>query len=210
MIGTITPQFEWDKQLKRRSGRSFATTFAFGSIAAGAASFGLVGFLGSRLPVGRLPAIVVTLCIACVAVVYGVSYLRHRPMPIPTSSWQVPRLWREVFPPSVTGLLYGSGLGVGVLTRVPFVLYYIVLALIALDGTTASAFMTGAVYGIGRLAPIVSSVLARSSEAHVDVVERLLRRRPGVETIIGVLQLVVAAVLVVLASHPNWLTDAIR
>src|SRR5713226_7486162 len=52
--------------------------------------------------------------------------LQLLPFRLPSRCWQVPQSWKK-FRPSVMSASFGFGIGLGVLTRIPFATFYLVL-----------------------------------------------------------------------------------
>lgn len=76
-------------------------------------------------------------------------------LPHPQRVAQVPASWRGLFPPHVTALLYGLGLGVGIATRIVTGALYIVLIGLFAYGSPFYAAMSFGLFGFGRGASVL-------------------------------------------------------
>src|SRR5438445_9864607 len=63
---------------------------------------------------------------AVFAAIGAMSDLKLLAFRLPSRSWQVPQSWKRL-PPSGMVVLYGFGIGLGVITRIPFASFYLVM-----------------------------------------------------------------------------------
>jgi sulfite exporter TauE/SafE len=189
MVLTISPSVggsgnhtwgEWAVLLPFTAGASASAAIVFGIVSAfGESVFGSAGSDG-------VTQSGLTVAIAILATAYGVSYLSKRPLPLKHTYRQVPKVWREAFSRRVAALLYGLGLGLGLFTKVPYVTFYVALALAFVSGSPAAGAVAGAVFGLARSAPLIvfrlSGVPLGAGER---VTEGLARLRPRIDAING-------------------------
>jgi cytochrome c biogenesis protein CcdA len=110
---------------------------------------------------------------ALLASLYGAAEVGVVKLPRPQSHWQVPKRWSMRFPPGVTGLLYGLGLGSGVATRLHFATLYAVLAWAFLAGQPVASGLAMAAFGLGRVLPLLLIGTGPASDG--DRLERTVR-----------------------------------
>lgn len=93
------------------------------------------------------------------------------PFRAPSLHWQVPQSWKR-FAPSVMAACYGFGIGLGVLTRIPFASFYIVL--VACTGMANLPYAVGlmALYGATRAGAV--ALCARGQAFARDPHQRLM------------------------------------
>jgi hypothetical protein len=201
MVMTIGPRFGGPVRTGRFSPKYMTLLpFALGSASGGAFVFGIAAWSGSLLLDAPehtaqfgLAAIIVAAAFA-----YGASYVIQRPLALPTSRRQVPKLWREFFSPATAALLYGVGLGIGLFTRVPYVTHYVALALTVLYGDVVIGVCAGLLYGLGRWLPLAyyrSRQVQSGFEEEVDRV--LVALRPSLATANGIALLALSTELVI-------------
>lgn len=139
-------------------------------LASGFAMFALSGalvwvVLGIALA-AALP-VQVALAVGVVAVLaYGGAQLFSRgPARVPQRSWQVPRSWVEGLGPFGRMAVWAVTLGPGLMTRNPYVSFWVVVpALGSVRRTTDAAVIgavAGAVHGVARLGGIVARQRSR-------------------------------------------------
>jgi hypothetical protein len=108
--------------------------------------------------------------LSVVAAVLGLRDLKLLRFRLPNRLWQVPQSWKR-FPPSVMAAYYGFGIGLGVLTYIPFSSFYFLLCCCASVGSLSLGVGLMAVYGAARAGTVA---LAARSQAFVpDPYERL-------------------------------------
>lgn len=121
------------------------------SMVGGAAINGLlVGQLGAlcrALPNGLWHGVLMAVCVvSCLLDLLGAR--------APTGHWLVPRQWAR-WPWPAYSMLFGTILGIGWLTVVPFASYYLVVALLLIIGSSTLAVVTMTVFGIARTVPLL-------------------------------------------------------
>jgi hypothetical protein len=84
-----------------------------------------------------------------VAIIGGMRDLKFIRIRFPTSQWQVPQSWKRL-PTSVMAACYGFGIGLGILTRIPFASFYFVLLACVGLASSLPALLVMSVYGIAR------------------------------------------------------------
>jgi hypothetical protein len=188
MIETITPAVCGG----RRRHRLAVALFTVSAVVA-AAFVGLVlGFAGSL--VGGTTALVVA-----AAVLAGLAALRELGIlrvPLPQARRQVPERWHAELPLPLWAIGYGGGLGLGAFTFQPVATYWVACAAALALAEPLPAAALFALYGAGRALMIV---LPHRGIRPVDAVERLVRRRPALVRVNGI---VLAACAVALALAP--------
>jgi hypothetical protein len=155
MVGTTTPAVygarRWSLMIA-----IFVLSHIAGALVAGLAVWligrGLHALIALDLPV----AAAITAAAACLGAVHD---LKLTSFPLPTTSWQVPWQWRR-FHHTVMAAMFGFTIGTGVLTRIPFATFHVVLIGTALFADLPTALLIMAVYAIARaLAVVVVSQL---------------------------------------------------
>lgn len=202
MVLTISPSVEGAHKSESSGDATVVIPFIAGASVSGAAVFGLFGALGGTVFGGGAPLdvsrSVFTIGIAVIAAAYGVSYLSQRPLPLRHTYRQVPKVWREAFSRRVAALLYGFGLGVGLFTKVPYVTFYVALALAFATASPASGVVAGAAFGLARSAPLVVFTLKGVPlGTRETVTEGLTRLRPRIDAVNGLALCLGSLVLVI-------------
>lgn len=120
--------------------------------AAVGAALGLVGEpVSTRIE--TLPAL------GAVALLGLLMELKVLPMSAPYRHWQVPRDWPQKYGPWGGYALWGSTLGLGIVSYIPFVSYHVFLACMLLSGGAVEGAVFGVLYGVGRsLASLVPAI----------------------------------------------------
>ena len=103
---------------------------------------GLRTLLGSDLAVAAA-------VIAAVAAFGALHDLQLTTIWLPASRWQVPWQWKR-FPQPLMAAMFGFGIGMGVLTRIPFAAFHVVLIATMLVCDLQSALVVMLVYGATR------------------------------------------------------------
>jgi hypothetical protein len=102
--------------------------------------------------------------------IWGAGSLAGRPLPVPSSSAQVPLSWRYTMSAAQYAFSYGVGLGFALSTRVVSVSLYALVVVLVLDGRPSTALGAAAAYALGRGLPVAHATGARSPE---DAMRRL-------------------------------------
>jgi hypothetical protein len=148
MVGTITSAVRGREARSRRYGSiSYFVMSAFGGASAALAAAGLGSLVLGSLPSRsgwRLFGGIALLAALREFGAFGPTRLRR--------SRQVSESWRRRFPPIVAWGMYGYGLGVGLVTLVPFWSTYAFLVGCAVLGDFGVAAIAGALYGGARAA----------------------------------------------------------
>lgn len=134
-----------------------------GSAAAFGLALGLLGTLLNRLShvFAWLPTLQgswVWIFLALLCLGYALHELRLIKMPRPQIKRQVPRRWLYERHPFLTWLLFGLGLGVGVMTFIPFGTFYPVLLMALFSKSPLYAMILMGAFGFGRA--IMTLILA--------------------------------------------------
>jgi hypothetical protein len=147
-------------------GKALIAVFAASLIATAAAVGAVLGLVGQPLSqrVEILPAL------GAVALFGLLMELKIVPLRAPYRHWQVPRDWPRKFGPLGGYALWGSTLGLGLVSYIPFVSYHVFLVGMLLSGGPAAGAVFGVLYGVGRaLASLVPAVgAARHPEQSRD------------------------------------------
>lgn len=131
-----------------------------GGLALGAAMLALAASaLGAALPV-QGPWVAVFLGAA--AALWGAARLVGRPLPVLTSKAQVPRAWRYTLTPPQYLFSYGVGLGLGALTRVPTLSFYVFVGtLLMIAPNVLAAVLVAQCYALARAIPVGAALAGR-------------------------------------------------
>jgi len=108
--------------------------------------------------------------LAFLATLGGLRDLKLLAFWLPSRCWQVPQSWKR-FPPSVMAGLFGFGIGMGVLTRIPFASFYVVLlACLGLANIPVGVGLM-ALYGTTRALTV--ALVARGQNSAINPRERI-------------------------------------
>ena len=119
------------------------------------------------------------------ALTYALHELGLIRLPVPGRDWQVPATWvRRGFYRSAA--VFGSTVGFGVFTRVPYASLPILLAWLFVSGNVVFGGLAGVVYGATRALSIYSSDSCRETAELVQLNQRLMRLTPRLHQITGV------------------------
>jgi sulfite exporter TauE/SafE len=137
-----------------------AGSFTIGAVGTAALFGAVLGFAGSQL-FTQVPYVRTLLLISVAAAsgVYGLAALVGVELQVPTGHWMVPRHWGG-YGWNGGALLFGSALGLGLLTVIPFVGYYLVLAFCFLSHRTSIGAVTLGAFGLGRSLPILATAVS--------------------------------------------------
>lgn len=122
--------------------------------------------------------------LGAVALVYALRELGWISLPVPGRDWQVPASWvRNGFYRSAA--IFGSIVGFGVFTRIPYASLPILLAWLVVSGNLPLGIATGMLYGLMRALSIYSSAGSREVEQLVKLNQRLIALIPSVHLVTG-------------------------
>jgi sulfite exporter TauE/SafE len=194
-------------QLRRagisRSGMWFAygvwSILWLGAHAAGGAGIGfLMGFLGRLVPLqARAPWWI----LAALLALGGLHHLGLVRLWMPQLHRQVARKWMKR-PLAWTALVYGFQLGSAVCTRITNFATYAALAAAFLSGSPGGGAVTMLVFGFFRALPaIVTGPMAHSPQRSFALAFRFSEWEPRIHRFSGVLLLICAAGLCVVAGN---------
>lgn len=170
--------------------------FAVGAASTGLLVFALAGSVGAVIGVHSAAMLILLLLVGATATLYGLTYLAGHPLPVPHTYRQVPKLWREAFSPLTAATLYGAGLGLGFFTRVPYVTFYLAVALATLSQSPGQAAFAGAVFGLARSLPLAFYRTRGVDLGEADdLVARILRHRRIIQMTNGLVLTALAAAL---------------
>ncbi len=145
---------------------------------AGAAVTGLaVAGLGSFLrTVTRWESTTLLTPLAVLAIAAGLRDLKLLPVPLPSRNWQVPQSWKR-FSPTVMAACFGFGIGLGVLTRIPFASFYFLLLVCAALGSIPLGVALLALHGLARAGTVAlvarGQAFALNPHKRIDTIGRL-------------------------------------
>jgi hypothetical protein len=188
MVMTIAPQVGGESQRKWRRYPSTIGPFALGAVSSGALVFGLAAAAGASIPgmaADGAVAIAASVVLAGAAAAYGTSYLLGRPLPVPHTYRQVPKVWREAFSPEVAAFLYGLGLGIGFFTKVPYATFYVAVGLSFVLANPLAGLAAGAVFGLARTLPPVLFRLRGAQLGEVEEADALVPARLHIQAVNG-------------------------
>lgn len=136
------------------------------------------------------------------ALVLGLGELEVVRVPRPEHNWQVPARWRKQFPPEVAAALYGGILGIGVLTRISFASFYVLVAWVLLSGDVRAGAMAFGVFGLARgVPPTAVALLFQTTESIDRLGHALMPLHERVGRATGLI-LVSMAALVLVGANP--------
>lgn len=145
MVGTTTPVVYGPHTWKVIIA-IYAVAQIAGALVTGAAMWGIGIGLRTMLDLDLTVAAGIT---AVVAVLGALHDLKLAKIWLPTSNWQVPREWRR-FPRPLMAAMFGFGIGMGIVTRIPFASFHVVLIATTLIADLQSALIVMFVYGATR------------------------------------------------------------
>ena len=148
MVETLAPDGYAGRM---RTTLAACTTFAFGALAGGAATFGGLALAGAALGAGGSTALALAALVALAAAIGEARGARI----VPQVRRQVPESWRRRLPVPLAAGLYGVLLGVGFTTFIlTFAVWALAGACVAV-GDPALGLAVGLAFGTGRLLPVV-------------------------------------------------------
>src|SRR5215216_698498 len=175
MAGSILPMVHEERR-KRKIPIVF-WIHTLGNLVGGAVFGWVLGLLGATFIQPALSiwhGLVVLLITGLFALAYSIHELRLFRLVSPQFDWQVPSRWRYTLPPRLTALLYGLGLGVGVLTRIPLSTFYVaaIWAFLVANPLLSACCMT--IYGLGRALPLlVISLRSENLKETLQITDKL-------------------------------------
>jgi len=115
-------------------------------------ALGTLGSVAKRHVPGAVTVLwtVATIC----AVIYAIRDLIGRTWPVPSRSWLVPRRW-GCFGSPISDALFGASLGLGFVTVVPFIGFYLLLVMCVAYADVQRATTTMMTFALVRVFPIV-------------------------------------------------------
>lgn len=142
----------------------------------GAAFVGLsLGWVGNILRSGmaRLfdsPAYIPNIALAALALTLGLTQLRLLSIRLPARQVTVDSRWWFLLGPSLASLGWGFIIGLGVLTEIRYVGYYLILAVILLLGDASYGVYLMALYALGRVSSTwLAAVAVRRGKSPVAI-----------------------------------------
>jgi len=128
------------------------------------------------------------------ALAWGLAEWGWLRLPRPQRHEQVPAGWRALLAPEVTGGLYGAMLGIGVLTRIAFASFYVLVAWTLLSGTIAGGALIFGAFAIARALPAtLLSPFLRHDEVAFQLAQRLMPLQRPLMRLTGLVLVVMAA-----------------
>jgi hypothetical protein len=180
---------------ERRRDRLILAGWHLAGLLVGAVTLALaVSLVAAVVP---LPRTALAVAVAVAALVWGGASLLGRPLPVASSTAQVPRVWQYMLSPRQYIFSYGVGLGVGFLTRILSLSFYVSLALLLLARNPFGAVAVSSAYALARGAPVIVAAAGRSSaETMLEKSERvrLLALRIDSLALVAIGVLLVAAI----------------
>lgn len=92
--------------------------------------------------------------VTCCGILYAVSELAARPLPVPSRHWLVPQRW-YVYGDDVFAAAFGAALGLGFVTVVPAFGYYVLVGLAIGLADPLFGAMSLATFAVTRVLPAV-------------------------------------------------------
>lgn len=197
MVGTMLP-IGYGARLRSGTAKPILA-YGIGSVGAAAVAGAALGTLGQLLPLASNGRVEVASAIGgFLALAYSLSEASLVRLPLPSPRRQVPLWWYRRFPPSITGLLYGGGLGIGFATRVPIATFYLLPIWMVMSAAPLPSMFIFGMFGFGRFLPLVLIGVdrARDVEGLEVLVKRILETEPLVKLLNGVLLAFVGSYLI--------------
>lgn len=139
------------------------------------------------------------LALGSIALAYALHELELIRLPVPGRDWQVPAGWvRHNFYRSAA--IFGSTVGFGVFTRVPYATFPVLLAWLFVSGDPYYGVAAGLVYGSLRALSIYSSAGSNAPEDLVGLNQQLMRLTPLQHQLAGLALAAFGAYLLVVPS----------
>ena len=119
-----------------------------------------------------------------ITLLYALSEAGVIALPVPGRDWQVPAGWvREGFYRSA--IIFGSTVGFGIFTRVPYPSFPILLGWLFVSGNVAYGVIAGLVYGVCRAISIYSSAPYTGTAELVEWNQRIMAMIPSMHQLTG-------------------------
>lgn len=184
MVGTIVPMGHGE----RKQRMLVVGLHGVGTILGGALTGSILGLVGEQLRrASHLPPPAFIATALLLALLYSMRESRLVHIPAPNTHRQVPSRWRRLYPAGPVSLAYGLLLGVGFLTSVPVMTFYVANAWVLLFGTPTTGGILGGIFGLGRWLPIlVVGLKASSSSQAYYLTKRWDTWAPAVHLINGI------------------------
>ena len=139
--------------------------------------------------------------LGAVTLAYAFHELELVRLPVPGRDWQVPAHWvRNSFYRSAA--LFGGTVGLGIVTRVPYASFPILLTWLFVAGNVWYGLAAGLLYGALRAISIYSSVNVEGPEQLVELNQRLMRFAPSFHQVTGLALAAFAAYLLLAPTLP--------
>jgi hypothetical protein len=193
MLSTITPITE-----QARGRRYWATVpwYVLGAVAGGATLGLLAAVLALPVRALDLSTSAALAIVAVLAIVSILSDLRVGRFQLPRHGRQVDRLWLDHYRSWVYGTGFGWQIGVGLATYIVTSAVYLAVAIAALSGSPAEAFVIGLVFGTLRGLAIFLGVGATTLEALRSLHRRIHRLEPASRVAMFTVQAAVAVIAI--------------
>jgi cytochrome c biogenesis protein CcdA len=154
-------------------GQSKLSRVVFWHLAGLAIGAGLLGLIISMIGASvSIPAFASAVLLGTIALLWGGATLLGRPLPVVSTSAQVPLAWRYTLGPGQYAFGYGVGLGLGVLTRVSSLSLYAFFGVLLLLGDPLAGLMLSQVYAVARAVPLLFAADTGRSAVDVGLTER--------------------------------------
>jgi hypothetical protein len=111
--------------------------------------------------------------LAVVAAAYALRESAGLPLPLFDRRRQVPEWWRTFYSPPVAALLYGLGLGIGVMTFLTFGTFVAVAVAAVASGSPVLGTLVCAPFGLARGLSVLLAARAGGGAAALDRLDRL-------------------------------------
>lgn len=198
MVGTIGLAGSESREKKRMGGWwvRIGVPHLVGSMLGGAGVGFVVAFLGA------LTDALIDVPTTAVVGIIGLFVLAETvgvPAKMLSRTRQVPLSWKHVFPATASAPLYGAFLGMGVTTTIYYWSHYALLAAVFFSSNLAAGSALGALFGLGRAAPVIGS--AFTSPAVIDRWTDLLKGRTAILRVASVLAMSLTAWALL---NPAW------
>jgi hypothetical protein len=193
MLSTITPITE-----QARGRRYWATVpwYVLGAVAGGATLGLLAAVLALPVRALDLSTSAALAIVAVLAIVSILSDLRVGRFQLPRHGRQVDRLWLDHYRSWVYGTGFGWQIGVGLATYIVTSAVYLAVAIAALTGSPAEAFLIGVIFGTVRGLAIFLGVGATTLEALRSLHRRIHRLEPASRVAMFTVQAAVAVIAI--------------